>query len=320
MNWDYPVEVRLQKLIAASGVASRRKAEELIRDGHVMVNGQVVREMGTCADPEKDHVRVNGRRININIPEVFVILNKPPGYVTSTRDPLERPTIYDLLGRVKVRVFPVGRLDFDSEGLLLLTNNGRIAQACLHPKFHVAKTYLVKVSGVLLDEEIKTLEKGVVLDDGPTAPAIIKKSGKAKVNSWIEITIHEGRTRQVKRMIEAVGHRVARLRRIRFGPLHLGDLSLGSFRYATDSEANGLRRLLERRPRTASHKAEQPLRVREKRHLPEQKTRYTPATHSKAKTPKSRSLKKGLGRGTRVSSQSKGRTSTTLKRSRSSYS
>lgn len=319
------MEIRLQKLIAASGLASRRKAEELIREGHVRVNGQVVREIGTRANPDKDHVKVNGRRIKVNIPEVFVILNKPPGYVTSTHDPLERPTVYDLLGRVKVRVFPVGRLDFDSEGLLLLTNNGRVAQACLHPKFHVTKTYLVKVSGVLLDEEIKRLEKGVVLDDGPTGPTIIKKSGKAKVNSWIEMTIHEGRTRQIKRMIEAVGHRVARLRRMRFGPLHLGDLSLGSFRYATDSEANALRQVLERRPRTVSRKAEQTFQVKEKRHLPERKTGYTPPANLKPRASKSRSSKTespktGHMRGTRPSPQSKRGPHGTSKGSRPSYS
>ena len=238
------MKVRIQKVIAASGIASRRKAEELIQQGKVTLNGKVVWEMGVCVDPLKDHIKVNGEHIKPAEPEVFVILHKPAGVVTSTTDPLSRPTIMNLIEQISVRVFPVGRLDFDSEGLLLLTNNGEIAQACLHPKFHVPKTYLVKVSGVLNPEEIQQLEEGIRLDDGITQPAFVKKSGKARVNSWIELTIHEGRTHQVKRMLEAIGHRVLRLRRIRFGPLQLGDLGVGMYRYLTDGEANALRTVL----------------------------------------------------------------------------
>ncbi len=233
--------IRLQKVIAASGLASRRAAEIMIRNGEVTVNGKVVRVLGTCVDPETDHVKVSGRHVQQAEPEAFVLLHKPMGYVTTMSDPHGRRTVADLLGKVKVRVFPVGRLDYDAEGLLLLTNNGMVAQACLHPRYHVPKTYLVKVSGSCTDEEIQRLRDGVVLDDGATSPAMVKKSGKAKVNSWLELTIHEGRKHQVKRMFEALGHRVVHIKRTRFGPLLLGELGLGACRFATDAEANVLR-------------------------------------------------------------------------------
>jgi len=238
--------VRLQKVIAASGLSSRRAAETLIREGKVTVNGEVVRLLGTCINPVADHVKVDGTHIETAEPEVFVLLNKPPGCVTTMNDPLGRGTVADLLGRVRVRVFPVGRLDFDAEGLLLLTNNGLIAQACLHPRYHVPKTYVIKVSGVFSDEEINMLKEGVMLEDGVTSPADVKKAGKAKSNSWLEITIREGKKHQIKRMIEACGHRMMRIKRTRFGPLQLGDIAPGTFRYASDAEANALRAILHR--------------------------------------------------------------------------
>ena len=243
--------VRLQKVIAASGLSSRRGAEELIRQGQVTVNGRVVRTLGTCVNPATDHVKVNGRHLDSAEPEAFVLLNKPPGFVTTMNDPLGRKTIANLLDRIKVRVFPVGRLDYDAEGLLLLTNNGQVAQACLHPRYHVPKTYLIKVSGIFTDDEIQILKNGVELEDGLTKPAEVKKSGKAKANSWLEMTIHEGKKHQIKRMVEACGHRVMRLKRIRFGPLHLGDLPPGGIRYASDAEANALRGILRRSATTS---------------------------------------------------------------------
>ena len=244
--------VRLQKVIAASGVASRRAAETMIREGRVTVNGKVVRVLGTCIDPSKDHVKIDGRHVQPAEPEVFVFLHKPTGYVTTMDDPQGRPTVADLVPKVKIRVFPVGRLDYDTEGLLLLTNNGKVAQACVHPRYHVPKTYLVKVSGVCTDEEIRNIENGVALDDGMTAPATVRKSGKAKVNSWLEITIYEGRKHQIKRMLEALGHRVVRIKRIRFGPIELGDLPVGASRFATDAEANALRAVVHRTSGTRS--------------------------------------------------------------------
>jgi len=195
---------------------------------------------------------VDGRHIKPVPPEVYVMLNKPKGCVSSLSDPEGRPTVADLLGRVKLRVFPVGRLDFDSEGLMLLTNNGAMAQALLHPRHHVPKTYLIKVKGVLSDEEIRQLERGVGLDDGRTAPATVKKIRKVEQNSWVEITIHEGRKHQVKRMLESVGHPVLKLTRVRFGPLTLGDLPAGEFRYLTDREANALRAVVRSRLETAA--------------------------------------------------------------------
>ena len=240
------MKVRLHKVIAASGLTSRRQAESLIKAGQVTVNGRVVQTLGSSVDPASDHVKVNGRHLKPAAPEVFLLLHKPPGYVTTMKDPLGRPTIANLLEQVSLRVFPVGRLDYDAEGLLLLTNNGQIAQACLHPRYHVPKTYLVKVSGVLSGEEIHALQRGIQLEDGPTAPAMVKKAGIARVNSWIEVTIYEGRKHQIKRMVEALGHRVVRLKRTRFGPLSLGDLRAGSYRYLTDSEANALREVFHR--------------------------------------------------------------------------
>lgn len=241
------MEVRLQKLIAGTGLASRRKAETLIEAGRVTVNGKIVTELGTKVDPGRDHVKVDGKHLSAAQPYVYLVLNKPKHVMSTLDDPGGRPTVKDYLHGVSVRVFPVGRLDFDSEGLMLLTNHGDLAQALLHPRYHVPKTYLIKVKGVLEDGEIAELERGVKLADGMTGPAIVKKVKKAEQNSWLEITIREGRTHQVKRMLESVGHPVIRLARVRMGPLSLGDLAPGEFRFLTDREANGLRALVEQR-------------------------------------------------------------------------
>lgn len=241
------MEVRLQKVIAASGLASRRKAEEWIAQGRVTINGKTVRELGTRVDPERDHVKVDGRHLKGLEPYAYLMLNKPKGVVSSLNDPEGRPTIQHLLHGVSLRVFPVGRLDFDTEGLMLLTNHGELAQALLHPRYHVAKVYLAKAKGVLDDEQIRQLACGIRLDDGMTAPATLKKVRKVEENSWLEVTIFEGRKHQVKRMFEAVGHPVLKLKRIKFGPLSLGDLAPGEFRYLTDREANALRDLMKRR-------------------------------------------------------------------------
>jgi 23S rRNA pseudouridine2605 synthase len=236
--------VRLQKIIARSGVASRRKAEELIQHGLVTVNGETVMTLGTKVDPAVDHIKVEGRHLKSRPPDMFLMLNKPVGYISTLHDPAGRPTIKALVPKPSIRLFPVGRLDYDSEGLLLLTNNGDIAQACLHPAHHVHKTYLVKIKGILEEPEIQKLRHGLMLEDGPTAPAKVKKAGKAAANSWVEITIHEGRKHQVKRMFEQIGHPVIRLKRVQFGPLNLGTLPPGQTRYLTDKEANDLRHLL----------------------------------------------------------------------------
>jgi 23S rRNA pseudouridine2605 synthase len=241
------MEIRLQKLIAGSGLASRRKAETLISAGRVTVNGKAVTELGTKVDPDRDHVKVDGKHLRAAQPYVYLILNKPKHVMSTLDDPGGRTTVKQFLHGVSVRVFPVGRLDFDSEGLMLLTNHGDLAQALLHPRYHVPKTYLIKVKGMLTDEQIDQLQQGVRLDDGMTSPASVKKIRKAEQNSWLEITIREGRKHQVKRMLEAVGHPVIKLVRVRMGPLSLGDLEPGAFRFLTDREANALRELVEKR-------------------------------------------------------------------------
>jgi len=245
-------QVRLQKVIARSGLASRRHAETLIQEGRVTVNGKTVTVLGTCIDPTRDHVKVNGRHLKTQPPDIFLMLHKPAGYVSTMNDPLDRPTIADLLKTGSIRTFPVGRLDSDSEGLLLLTNNGDIAQACLHPRNHVNKTYLVKIKGSLDKEGMTKLKKGLLLKDGPTAPAHVRRIRQAEANSWIEMTISEGRNHQVKRMLAGVGHPVIKLKRLKFGPLALGDLPIGASRYLSDEEANALRTLLPHHPSSPS--------------------------------------------------------------------
>jgi 23S rRNA pseudouridine2605 synthase len=250
------MEVRLQKLIAGSGLASRRKAETLITAGRVMVNGKTVTELGTKVDPQRDHVKVDGKHLSAAQPFVYLMLNKPKNVMSTMDDPGGRTTVNDYLRGVSVRVFPVGRLDFDSEGLMLLTNNGELAQALLHPRYHVAKTYLIKVKGVLTDEDITELERGVNLEDGMTSPAQVKKVRKVEANSWLEITIREGRKHQVKRMLESVGHPVIKLMRVRMGSLSLGNLEPGEFRFLTDREANALRDLVDERTASVERGAE----------------------------------------------------------------
>jgi 23S rRNA pseudouridine2605 synthase len=237
---------RIQKIISAAGVTSRRAAEELITEGRVRVNGKVVTELGTKADPSKDHIKVDGKLINPQQPQTYIMLNKPAGFVTTMSDPEGRPTVQDLLKGIKVRVYPVGRLDYNTEGLLLLTNDGDFAHLITHPKHEFPKTYLAKVKGVLEDSQIDNLENGIYLDDGKTAPAKIKKVRKEEANSWLEITIHEGRKRQVRRMFDRVGHSVIRLKRIRTGNQTLGDLAEGTFRYLTPDEVSGLREMAQK--------------------------------------------------------------------------
>ncbi|HYL13421.1 MAG TPA: pseudouridine synthase [Terriglobales bacterium] len=235
---------RLQKIIAAAGVASRRKAEELITSGRVAVNGQTVTELGTKADPEHDHIRVNGKLLRGPERHVYLLLNKPKGFVTTVSDPEGRPTVMSLLGGVKGRVYPVGRLDYGSEGLLLLTNDGELAQRLMKAAAHVPKTYLVKVSGKPTEEEIGKLRSGVSIptEDGQrvkTAPAKIRVIKEAN-NPWYEVTLIEGRNRQIRRMFEQVGHHVEKIRRVRYGPLEL-NVPPGRYRQLKPQEVARLR-------------------------------------------------------------------------------
>lgn len=235
------MEERLQKIISAAGVASRRAAEELIMEGRVRVNGKVVTALGAKADADNDHIKVDGKLINPKQLRAYIMLNKPAGYVTTMSDPEGRPTVQELLKGIKTRVYPVGRLDYNTEGLLLMTNDGDFAHLITHPKHEFPKTYLVKVKGVLDERAIDLLEKGMFLKDGKTAPAKVKKIRKEEMNSWVEITIHEGRKRQVRRMFDHVGRSVIRLKRIKTGGLLLGDLPEGRFRHLTLDEVRMLR-------------------------------------------------------------------------------
>lgn len=233
---------RLQKLIAAAGMASRRQAERWISAGRVTVNGRVA-ALGDQADPERDRIAVDGRPLRSEQQKITLMLNKPVGYVTTARDPQGRKVVMELVRDVPVRLFPVGRLDINTEGLLLLTNDGKLAARLSHPRHQVAKTYLVRIRGRLTDDERRRLEQGLVLEDGPTAPARVEKVRSSGSHTWLEMTITEGRHRQVRRMCEAVGHPVSRLKRIRVGFLNLGELRSGQYRMLTSAEVGRLKTL-----------------------------------------------------------------------------
>jgi 23S rRNA pseudouridine2605 synthase len=261
---------RLQKIIAAAGIASRRKAEELITQGRVTVNGAVVTELGSKADPERDHVKVDGKLLRGPERNVYLLLNKPKGYVTTVSDPEGRPTVMDLVRHVGERIYPVGRLDYASEGLLLLTNDGALANHLTRAASHVPKTYLVKVSGQPAEEDILKLRRGLRIYGKPgqvgskpgahgmeavrTAPAQVRLVREAE-NPWYELTLIEGKNRQIRRMFEEIGHHVEKIRRVRYGPLTL-DVPPGEFRALAPREVESLRRSgtgrasAPRRPRT----------------------------------------------------------------------
>ena len=234
------MEQRLQKLIAAAGIASRRHAEELIIAGRVTVNGEVVKELGTKADPEKDHIKVNGKLINPQLKsreKTYVLLNKPKGYLSSVSDPEGRPLVMELLPPSLGKLHPVGRLDFNTEGLLLLTNDGDFTNFVTAARNRVDKVYEVKVKGVPADSGIQRLRRGITLEDGTrTAPAKIEKLHETQTNAWYEVLLHQGRNQQVRRMFELIGHSVLKLRRVRIGFLTDDKLKPGSWRLLSPSE------------------------------------------------------------------------------------
>ncbi len=229
---------RLQKILSQAGVASRRAGEQLMRDGRVTVNGATVRELGTKADAARDDIRVDGRRIKVVEHHRYLLLNKPRGYVTTRSDPQRRPTVIDLLGGIRDYVYPVGRLDFDSEGLLLLTNDGELAARLTHPRHGVPRVYDVRVLGELDRHDVERLAKGVTIDGRRTAPAEVKAIDPSR----FQITIREGRNRQVRKMCDAIGHPVAALRRVAIGPIRDARLKAGQWRDLTDDEIKRLRR------------------------------------------------------------------------------
>lgn len=228
--------MRLQKYMAEAGIASRRKCEELIQAGRVKVNGQVA-ILGACVEPLQDLVEVDGEPLGKSQQKVTVILNKPRGVMCTAQDPQGRPTVGDYVKDLPVRVYNAGRLDYDSEGLLVMTNDGDLAYKLTHPRFCMDKTYAAICDGLLTKAQIAALEQGVQLEDGPTHPAKVREVFKLRNgNTAFNITIHEGRNRQVRRMLEAVGHETLALKRVALGPLRLGDLPSGTYRSLTAQE------------------------------------------------------------------------------------
>jgi pseudouridine synthase len=235
---------RLQKILARAGLASRREAEQWISEGRVTVNGAVVRQLGTRADPLKDSIKVDGKRVRPPSVLRYYALHKPPGVVTTLNDPQGRPDLTRLLQAVggKQRIFAVGRLDFNSTGLLLLTNDGELAQRLAHPRYGIKKTYRVKLSACPTEEELMRLRRGIRLEDGTTAPAKARVLERLTKNAWVEIELAEGRKREVRRMFEQLGYFVEKLVRVRVGPIILGSLAPGELRSLTAREIEALRK------------------------------------------------------------------------------
>jgi 23S rRNA pseudouridine2605 synthase len=283
---------RLQKIMAAAGVASRRKCEELIAAGRVSVNGQVVKELGTKADSQRDHIRVDGKLLHGAERKEYFLLNKPKGYVTTVSDPEGRPTVMHLLRHAGVRLYPIGRLDYASEGLLLLSNDGALAQKLTRAASHVPKTYLVKVGGQPSPEAIQRLREGVLLraqrpGEKPerTAPARIILSREGE-NPWYEVTLTEGRNRQIRRMFEQIGHRAEKIKRVRYGPLEL-DVAAGEFRRLTPQEVTRLFRMESSRRATSQRERPQ-IERRKERHPAHGETLHRKAASNKSSRPPAR--------------------------------
>ena len=237
--------VRLHKILADCGISSRRKAEELIRDGRVKVNNAVITMPGSKADPDIDSIKVDNKPIPKISQKIYLVLNKPPGYVTTLSDPEGRPTVADLIRSFSERLYPVGRLDYDTEGLLVLTNDGDISHLLQHPRHNVSRTYLVKVKGFPEESSLKKLSKNIHLDKQKPAKIKLQIHRKVSQNTWFELTIWEGRNRQIKRMFESIGHPVMRIIRIGLGPLKL-DINLlpGKYRHLAKEEVKTLKSLL----------------------------------------------------------------------------
>lgn len=234
---------RLQKFLAHCGVASRRGAEDMIRQGRVSVNGEIIREMGVQIDGNYDSVAVDGVPVVPEKKMVYVLLNKPTGYVTTVSDDKGRNTVMDLVADIPVRIYPVGRLDYDTEGLLLMTNDGDLTYRITHPKNNIEKTYVAEVTGNITMQTLTKLRNGVYLDGVKTSPAKVEVIGATQFGTKLEITIHEGKNRQVRRMFESVGCIVKRLKRTREAGLILGHVPLGHWRKLTEAEVNMLKKI-----------------------------------------------------------------------------
>ena len=236
--------VRLQKYIAMSGAASRRAAEAMIEEGRVKVNGKTIDGQGVKVEIGADTVTVDGKELKIKDKKYYIMLNKPTGYVSTAKDQFDRPTVIDLVGaEIGTRIFPVGRLDYDTEGLLLLTNDGDITYRITHPKFHTEKTYIAVISGGISIAGLNKLRHGVKIENYKTSPAEVEILDAAGSKTMLKITIHEGKNRQIRKMFEAVGCKVIGLQRIRIGQIELGNLPLGRWRHLTSHEVNYLKNL-----------------------------------------------------------------------------
>lgn len=245
MNETGPAGLRLQKVLAQAGVASRRAGEELIAAGRVEVNGRVITEQGTRVDPQHDVIRVDGARIPPPRQHRYLVLNKPRGVVATMDDPQGRPTLQQYMPR-RQRLFHVGRLDTDTEGLLILTNDGELANWLTHPSHEVPKTYLAEVAGLVNNRTLRRLAEGIALADGPIRADRVKLVARAESRSLLQVTLHSGRNRIVRRMMAAVGHPVRRLSRLSIGPVRLGQLPVGQTRELTGSELGMLLDLIDR--------------------------------------------------------------------------
>lgn len=240
-----PGLLRVQKIIAEAGYCSRREAEELIKAHQVTLNGKLVSDLGTKADPESDHIKVNGRLIRGSEPKVVLLLNKPKGFITTEDDEKGRPTVMSLVHRVKFRVFPVGRLDFNTQGSLLLTNDGELSRRILLPKFKIPRVYLAKVQGIPGQSALDRLSKGVMIEGFKTAPARFSLKKVLKSNAWLEIVLYEGKKRQIHKMCDLIGHPVKELIRIRFAFLSSQELKEGEYRFLTSKEIAKLKGLVD---------------------------------------------------------------------------
>lgn len=274
------MQQRLQKLIAAAGIASRRHAEELIASGKVNVNGKIVTELGVKADPEIDHIKVKGRLINPllqNHEKLYILLNKPRGYLSSMADPEGRPLVTELIPAAFGRLYPVGRLDFNSEGLLLLTNDGELTNIVTSAKNRIAKVYQVKVKGLPPDNAIERLRRGIAIGERErTKPAEVKQLKSSDANAWFEITLHEGRNQQIRRMFDAIGHSVTKLKRTQIGPLDDRRLSSREWRSLTPVEVRRLKS-------ASAGKAAAPLRAKAPPLRPKAKPRGSGARRTRSR-------------------------------------
>lgn len=233
--------IRLNKFLSQAGVCSRREADRYLQQGRISVNGKMVDNLGTKIDPERDTIEVDGKRVDFIPRKIYLILNKPPGYLVTLKDPFGRPTVLSLLPRIKDRIFPVGRLDQDSRGLLLLTNDGELTVRLSHPRHEIRKVYLVKIRGIPQEAGLKKIRKGVLLDGRKTAPAEIKKLSEGGSRALLRVAIHEGRKREIRRLFKIIGVEVEDLQRIQFGPLSLGNLREGEWRRLTQREVEKLK-------------------------------------------------------------------------------